>query len=169
MNVAEYIVNAAVEHGIRTCFAVPGGHAMFLNESAWSHPDLTVVSVLHEQTAAMAADAYYRTSGRMALVMITAGPGVLNTLQGVAGAYLDGTPMLILSGQLKSEDRPTARPRWAPYLDTVDLVGPITCCAASINDPSEARFQVVKALAAAVGFAGPSWIDISLDIQSAEL
>ena len=170
MNVAEYIVNAAVEHGIRTCFAVPGGHAMFLNESAWSHPDLTVVSVLHEQTASMCADAYYRTSGRMAMVMVTAGPGVMNVLQGVAGAYLDAVPMLVLSGQIKSEDRPTERPRWAPMLPTIHIVEPITKWASTIRDTYTVKRLFEDAMYfATAGIPGPVWLDIPLDIQAAEL
>ena len=143
---------------------------MFLNEAAWSHPQLTVISVLHEQTAAMAADAYWRTSGRMALVMATAGPGVLNTLQGVAGAYLDGTPMLILSGQIKSEDRSTARPRWAPYLPTVAIVEPMTKWASEIRDADMAPRLFEDAMYfATAGIPGPVWLDVPLDLQAAEL
>lgn len=166
--VADYLMDAAVEHGIRHCFIVPGGHAMFLNEAADHHADLELVHVHHEQAAAAACEAYYRASGQMAMCLVTAGPGVTNAITGVAAAFLDAIPMLVLSGQLKRDDLGiTARPSFTPLLPTTTLVKPITAYAALVTGPSEVRQHVAKAMAAV--HRGPVWLDVPLDVQASEL
>ena len=169
MNVAELVMDAFVQQGGRHVFCVPGGHSMFLNEAADHHPDLEVISVLHEQTAAMACDAYFRTSKRMAMCLVTAGPGVMNALSGVAGAFLDGIPVLVVSGQLKTEERPTAIPRWAPMLPTSIMVEQFTNYVSVITDPASAPQRIAKAFKIATRVPGPVWLDVPLDLQATEV
>jgi acetolactate synthase-1/2/3 large subunit len=168
VNVAEKIMDVFAEYGGRHVFMVPGGHAMYLNEAASVHPNLEVVSVLHEQAGAIACEAYYRANGRMAMLLVTAGPGVTNALTGVAGAYLDAIPMLVVSGQIKTEERPTSRPRWAPMLPTTEVVRPVTRYAVTV-EAATVNFDVTCALAVANETKAPSWLDVPLDVQATEL
>ena len=141
---------------------------MYLNEAADAHPDLTVINVHHEQAAAIACEGYYRASSRMALCMITAGPGVMNCLTGVAAAWLDRIPMFVVSGQLKRDDLGvTERPRWSCELPTTTLAKPITAYASLVTGQSEIKDKTTKALEASKN--GPVWLDIPLDVQIAEV
>jgi len=164
VRVADYIMDAAVAHGIRHVFSVPGGFSMYMGESAAHHPDIEVIYCGHEQAAAIAAQGYCYAAGRPAMVLVTAGPGLTNTIT----AFLDGVPMLILSGQMKTDDLGlTGFPRFAPLLPTVELVRPITCYAALVDRPGIARHYMTEALE--MMERGPVVLDIPLDIQAAEL
>lgn len=165
--VSDLIMQAAVDHGIRHVFCVPGGHAMYLNEASAAHPDLEVIYTHHEQAAAVAASAYFCASKRPAMVMPTAGPGVMNALTGVAAAWLDRVPMLVVSGQVKRDDLGnTDRPRFAPILPTIDIVRPFTAYATSLapwvaGNPMEYVLERMD--------DGPVWVDVPLDCQIAEV
>ena len=168
MTVADYIMQAAVDHGIRHVFTVPGGFSMYLGEAAEHHPQLECVYTHHEQAAAVAAAGYFHASKTPALVIVTAGPGVLNTISGVAAAWLDNTPLLIVSGQVKRDDvGVTDRPRFMPVLPTTTIVKSLTSYATLVTDVSEIQEKMAKALAAME--SGPVWVDVPLDVQSAEL
>jgi acetolactate synthase-1/2/3 large subunit len=82
---------------------VTGGGAMHLNDSLGNTEGLTYVCAHHEQAAAMAAECYARVAGAPGVLNVTAGPGGINALNGVFGAWTDSIPMLILSGQVKRE------------------------------------------------------------------
>lgn len=167
-SVADYIMDTAVQHAIRHCFMVPGGHAMYLNEAVDNHPDIEVIHCHHEQAAAVACEAYYQQCGRMAMCLVTAGPGVMNALAGVAAAWLDNVPMLVVSGQIKRDDLGVMdRPRWSPLLPTTSIVKPFVSYATLITGPSEIEDRMAKAFAASNN--GPVWIDVPLDVQASEL
>lgn len=164
--VADHIMQSAVDHGIRHVFSVPGGHCQYLGEAADYHPDLEVIYTHHEQAAAVAALAYFNAIKTPAMCLVTAGPGVMNALTGVAAAWLDRVPMLVVSGQVKRDDLGnTVRPRFAPILPTVEIVRPFTAYAASLaswvaGNPME---YVLERMA-----DGPVWVDVPLDCQIAE-
>ena len=80
---------------------VTGGGAMYLNQALASHPRLRCTFMHHEQACAMAAEGYARIAGKPAVVMVTTGPGGINALNGVFGAYTDSIPMLVIGGQVK--------------------------------------------------------------------
>ena len=120
----------------------------------------------------MAAESYTRLSGRMAAVNVTTGPGGINALNGVHGAYTDSIAMIVLSGQVKRE---TLRQNAAVALrqlgdqeaDTVAMVTPITKFAALVQNPRDIRYLLEKALwLAESGRPGPVWLDIPIDVQS---
>ena len=81
-----------------------GGGAMHLVDSVGRNKELTYICNLHEQACAIAADAYSQYTNHLGVALVTTGPGGTNTLTGVAGAWLDSTPMLIISGQVKRAD-----------------------------------------------------------------
>ena len=115
MKVADYIAQKLVEEGIRHIFLVTGGGAMHLNDSFGQHPHLQYICFHHEQACSMAAESYARLTGNIALVNVTSGPGSLNALNGVFGAWTDSIPMLRQlhgKGRTRPEDerRPTIMP-----------------------------------------------------------
>jgi len=173
MRVAEYVSNALANLGVRHVFMVTGGGAMFLNFAIGSHPQIRTVFNLHEQACAMAAEGYARVAGRPGVVNVTSGPGGVNALNGVLGAWTDSIPMLVLSGQVKREtyvrtyDLPNLRQLGDQEADIISMVRGITKYAVTINDPLEIRYHLEKAWhLAQSGRPGPCWLDIPVDVQS---
>ena len=100
--VSDFIADYLVENGITDVFTVVGGGAMHLNDSFGHHSQMHCIYNHHEQASAIAAEGYARVHNKMALVCVTSGPGAINALNGVAGAYMDSIPMLVISGQTKT-------------------------------------------------------------------
>jgi acetolactate synthase-1/2/3 large subunit len=103
MKLSDYVFSKLADSGVRQVFMVAGGAAMHLNDSVAREQRLRHVCHHHEQAAAMAAEGYARVCGVPAVVSVTAGPGGLNALNGVFGAWTDSVPMLVISGQVKRE------------------------------------------------------------------
>ena len=172
IRVADYVARAIVAHGVQHVFMLTGGGAMHLNDALGRTEGLKYVCFHHEQAAAMAAESYARLSGRMAALNVTTGPGGINALNGVHGAYTDSIPMLVISGQVKRE---TMRHNAAVVVrqlgdqeaDIVDMAKSITKFAVTVTNPLDIRYVVEKALwLATSGRPGPVWIDIPIDVQS---
>ena len=132
IKVADYIARRAADAGITQVFMITGGGAMHLNDAFGKEPRLRYVCNHHEQACAMAAEGYARVTGRPALVNVTTGPGGINALNGVFGAFTDSIPMLIVSGQVKREtcmafrDVPGLRQLGDQEVDIVRMAGGIT-------------------------------------------
>jgi len=101
VRVADYIACRLAELGLTDVFMVTGGGAMHLNDAFGRCPGLRVICLHHEQACAMAAEAYARLGGRPAILNVTTGPGGINALNGVFGAYTDSIPMIVISGQVR--------------------------------------------------------------------
>ncbi len=173
MRVAEYIAELLADHGIEHVFMVTGGGAMHLNDALGREPRLTTVFNHHEQACAMAAESYARLSGRPAAVNVTTGPGGINALNGVFGAYVDSLPMVVVSGQVKRETLITSyetplRQLGDQEVNIVAMASPVCKIASLLDDPDQTRFVVERALwLARSGRPGPVWIDVPIDVQSA--
>lgn len=173
MRVADLIARILVERGVTDCFMLTGGGAMHLNDAFGRHPGLRKIYTHHEQAAAIAAESYCRLSHRLALVNVTTGPGGVNALNGVYGAYVDSIGMIVVSGQVKRENCAPNFPMPLRQLgdqevDIVSMVRGITKYAVVINDPRDARKISEKAVYLATrGRPGPVWIDVPIDIQAA--
>jgi acetolactate synthase-1/2/3 large subunit len=171
VRVADWIMDALAARGVRHAFMVAGGGAMHLNDAVGAHPGITTVCVLHEQAAAIAAEAYAKVSGNLALCLVTSGPGGTNAITGVAGGWLDSTPMIVISGQVKRADlvgTTGVRQRGVQELDMSALVQSITKYAVMVTEPEQIRYEVERALhLATTGRPGPVWIEVPLDIQGA--
>lgn len=171
VKISDWIADFLVENGIKHNFTVPGGGAMHLNVSFGHKDGLKCVYVQHEQSAAIAAEGYYRTTNELPLVCCTTGPGGTNTLTGVLGAWLDSIPMLIISGQIRYAT--TARAAGIPVramgdqeYDITPMVSHMTKYAEMIIDPKTVKYHLQKALyLAKSGRPGPVWLDVPLDIQ----
>ncbi len=173
MKLSDYVMAFIANQGVKHVFFLPGGGAMHLNDSMGRCPDLEHVSMLHEQAAAVAAEAYARVTNNLGVAMVTSGPGGTNAITGVAAAWLDSTPCLFLSGQVKRPDlqhSPQLRQLGVQEIDIVSIVKPITKYALTILEPSSIRFHLEQAVyLARSGRPGPVWIDIPLDVQAAQI
>lgn len=173
MRISEQIAQWLVRQGIEQVFTVTGGGAMFLNQALGSHSALRCTFMHHEQACAMAAEGYARVAGKPAVVMLTTGPGSINALNGVYGAYTDSIPMIVISGQVKREtclsfqDLPKLRQLGDQEGPTVAMASTICKMAQIIREPHDLIEALPKAYTLAVsGRPGPVWLDIPLDIQS---
>jgi acetolactate synthase-1/2/3 large subunit len=171
IKLADYVVQTLSRWGIKHVFMFPGGGAIHLVDSLGKSPKLDFVCNLHEQACAIAAEAYSQCSGNFAAALVTTGPGGTNAVTGVAGAWLDSTPMIVLSGQVKRADLATGRGvrQMGPQeLDIISIVKGITKYAVTVCEPADIRYHLEKAFhLAKSGRPGPVWLDIPLDVQSA--
>ena len=146
---------------------------MHLNDAFGRQPPIDPVGNLHEQACAIAAEAYARITGGPGAVLVTAGPGGTNTITGLAGAWLDSTPVIFISGQVKRADLKESRgvrQYGVQEIDIVRIVGPLTKYAVTILEPESIRYHIDKALyLATTGRRGPVWLDILLDVQGASI
>ncbi len=102
VKLSDWVAATLAQRGISDVFMLTGGGAMHLNHSLGTHPSLRTVFTHHEQALAMAAEAYYRLTNRLAVVNVTSGPGGTNAITGVYGAWVDSIGMLVISGQVKT-------------------------------------------------------------------
>lgn len=173
IRVSDLIARLFVEHGVKDVFMLTGGGSMHLNDAFGRESGLRKIFTHHEQTAAIAAESYGRLSGRLAALNVTTGPGGVNALNGVYGAYVDSIGMVIVSGQVKREtfagnyDLPL-RQLGDQEVDIIAMVRGITKYAVILQDPADTRKVVEKALwLAQRGRPGPVWIDVPGDVQGA--
>ncbi len=173
MRVADYLLQKISNTGVRHIFMLPGGAAMHLNDAVGRNSRLIPVCNLHEQACAIAAEAYARVTGNLGVVLVTAGPGGTNAITGLAGAWLDSTPVIFLSGQVKCADlkgEKKVRQYGVQEIDIVSLVKPLTKYAVNVTDPEDIGYQFEKALwHATTGRKGPVWLDLPLDVQGADI
>ncbi len=172
--VADYVFRTLADRGVRHVFLVTGGGAMHLNDAIGREPRIRYICNHHEQASAMAAEGYARVTRRVGVLNVTTGPGGINALNGVFGAFTDSIPMLVVSGQVKREtcmsfnDVAGLRQLGDQEVDIVAMAAPITKYAALVREPESIRYHLEKALyLAESGRPGPCWIDIPVDIQAA--
>jgi acetolactate synthase-1/2/3 large subunit len=170
---SDYVIRFIADRGVKHVFMVPGGGAMHLNDSLGRCDDIEFVCNLHEQASAIAAEAYARVTNNLGVALVTTGPGGTNAITGVAGAWLDSTPCLFISGQVKRADLMGdrgVRQLGVQEVDIVSLVKPITKYAVTVMDPASIRYHLEKAVfLAKSGRPGPVWIDIPLDVQASTI
>jgi acetolactate synthase-1/2/3 large subunit len=173
MRVADYILETIAQQGVKDMFFLPGGGAMHLNNALLKNKNLRAVSMLHEQGAAIAAEGYARTSGKFGACMVTSGPGATNAITGLAGAWFESTPVVVVSGQVKRADLKGSsglRQLGTQELDIVSMVSSITKHAVCLTDPTRVRYELGKALyMMRSGRPGPVWLDVPLDVQATEI
>jgi acetolactate synthase-1/2/3 large subunit len=178
MKLSDYVVHFIAEQGVKHVFLVTGGGAMHLNQSLGAETAIVPVCNSHEQASAICAEGYSKATNHLGVCMVTTGPGGTNAVTGVAGAWLDSTPTLFISGQVKRPDRmfdKEGRPLGMRQLgiqevDIVSIVKPITKYAVTVLEPNHIRYHMEKAIYIALnGRPGPVWIDIPLDVQAAPI
>lgn len=176
MRVADYLFRTLADYGVRHVFLVTGGGAMFLNNGLLHERRITPVCCHNESGAAIAAEGYARVAEKLAVVSVTTGPGGTNALTGVIGEWLDSQPVLYLSGQVKLATSTASQPELPlrqlgdQEINIVEMVKPVTKYAKTVTDPMQIRAEVEKAVYLAThGRKGPVWLDIPINVQSAEI
>ena len=175
MRVADYIAERCVLAGARHVFLVTGGGAMHLNDAFGRNPNLATVCFHHEQAAAMAAESYYRVTNRLAVLNVTTGPGGINALNGVYGAYVDSLSILVVSGQVKNETyyknyTNPMRQLGDQEIDIVSMSRPVVKYSTILKSPQDVRAVMDRAVFLATnGRPGPVWVDVPVDMQSTQI
>jgi acetolactate synthase I/II/III large subunit len=173
VKLSDYVISFIEKQGVRSIFILPGGASMHLVDSVGKNKNIEYVACLHEQTCALAAEAYAEYTNHLGVAMVTAGPGGTNALTGVAAAWIESSSCLFISGQAKRADmigNKGVRSMGHQELDIVSVVKPITKYAVTILEPKSARYHLEKAVYLAThGRRGPVWIDIPLDVQATEI
>ncbi len=159
------------DHGVTMIFMVAGGGAMHLDDSLGKCRRITHVSCLHEQAATIAAQASAQAGAKIGVALVTTGPGGTNAITGVAAAWTDSAPLLVISGQVKRSamiGTSGLRSRGSQELNIVPVIKTITKFAVCIMEPEKIKEYLEKALYEAThGRPGPVWLDIPLDVQAA--
>jgi acetolactate synthase-1/2/3 large subunit len=170
IKLSDYVIRFLHDAGIERIFMLTGGGCMHLVDSVGRQPGLEYVCCLHEQAAAFASHAHAEYSSKPSAALVTTGPGGTNAITGLAAAWLDSTPCIFISGQVKRADLLTGRgvrSMGPQEIDIVPVVTPLTKYAKTIVDPQEVRYELEKALyLATTGRRGPVWLDIPLDVQA---
>ena len=173
MKLSDYVMRFLAREGVRHVFMLPGGGAMHLVDSLGQCEELEYICNLHEQACAVAAEAYARVTNTLGVALVTTGPGGTNAITGVAAAWLDSTPTLFISGQVKRADmkgESGVRQLGVQETDIVSIVQSITKYAVTVTDPLTIRVHLERAIhEARSGRPGPVWIDVPLDVQAAEI
>ncbi len=173
IKLSHYMMDFVARQGVKHVFMLSGGGAMHLNDSLGREKRLKYVCNLHEQACAISAEAYSRVTNHLGAALVTTGPGGTNTITGVAGAWLDSTPVLFMSGQVKRADlkrESGVRILGVQEIDIVSIVKTITKYAVTVEDPDTIRYHLEKAVHLALnGRRGPVWLDIPLDVQAAQI
>ncbi|WP_462267223.1 thiamine pyrophosphate-binding protein [Mucilaginibacter sp.] len=176
IRLADYVFNRIAEYTDKI-FLVTGGGAMHLNDAIGRNHNIKYVCCHHEQAASIAAEAYSRVSGKLGVINVTTGPGGINALNGVFGAWTDSVPMLVVSGQVKRETTlqmngliGTLRQLGDQEADIISMVKGITKYSVFVDDPKSIRYHVEKAIYLALnGRPGPCWLDIPIDVQATRI
>lgn len=175
IRVADYVMQKLVEVGANKLFCVTGRGMLYLSDALAKCKDIEGVFVHHEQAGAYAAMAYSQISQKIGACMVSTGCASTNAITPILCAWQDDIPMIVISGQNKLNEttrytRLPIRTYGQQEADIVSLVKPITKYATMIIKAEEIVFEMEKALYMAMnGRKGPVWIDIPLDIQSAQI
>jgi acetolactate synthase-1/2/3 large subunit len=173
VKLSDYVIEFVADLGVKHLFTLTGGGAMHLNDSVGRCERIEFVCNLHEQAASFAAETYGKVTGDVGVCLVTTGPGGTNAVTGVAGAWLDSTPCLFISGQVKRADLKGdsgVRQVGVQEVDIVSIVDSITKYAVTVLEPESIRYHLEKAVwLARHGRPGPVWIDLPLDVQGATI
>lgn len=163
---AEIIVRSLAEEGVEYVFGYPGGSVLEIYDAIFKQKAFKHVLVRHEQAAAHAADAYSRSSQKVGVALVTSGPGATNAITGIATAYMDSIPMVVISGQV------TTSGIGLDAFQEVDMVGISRPCVKHnflVKNVADLAVTIKKAFhIATTGRPGPVVIDVPKDVTIAK-
>ena len=177
IRLSDYIFQTLANRGLDHVFLVTGGGAMHLNDAVAVESRLHRICCHHEQACAIAAEGYARISGKPGIVNVTTGPGGINALNGVFGAWTDSIPMIVISGQVKRGTMMQThgligriRQLGDQEADIIGMVRGITKYAVTITEPETIRYHLERVIhLASSGRPGPCWIEVPVDVQAAQV
>lgn len=170
--VLEYLVDCLVHNDINTFFLVTGGAIVPTIDYIGQHPKVKYYCFQHEQSAAMAAETYFRTTGKLGVVLSTSGPGAQNLLNGICGCWYESVPCLFITGQVstyESIDSISTQPRQLGFqeMPVVESFCHFTKFSKKINDANDFKNDLETAVKSCFeGRQGPSLLDIPTNIQN---
>ncbi len=171
IKLSDFVFDFLVKQGLKDIFLVSGGGIMHLTDSVKNQSGLNYICNHHEQACAIAAESYARFNNKLGVCLVTTGPGSTNALSGIAGAWVDSLPVLVISGQVRRDliaDYTKLRQYGPQEINIIDLVKPVTKYAKTIMDPSTIKYELEYAIDLAFeGRKGPVWLNIPLDVQAA--
>jgi acetolactate synthase-1/2/3 large subunit len=164
-NGAQILLECLKREGVKHIFGYPGGVVLDIYDELTRHPDIQHILVRHEQAAAHAADGYARASSQVGVALVTSGPGATNTVTGIASAYMDSIPIVVLTGQV-----PTALIGNDAFQE-VDIVGITRPCTKHnylVKDVKDLAYTIHEAFhIARSGRPGPVLVDLPKDVIQA--
>ena len=173
IKLSDFVAKYLHSRGIKEMFMISGGGAMHLNDS-FGASKIKYYCNHNEQGCAIAAEGYARASQKLALVNVTTGPGGLNCLNGVFGAWTDSAPILFISGQVKFSTTLASCPNIPlrqlgdQEVDIISVVKPLTKYAVMVTKAEDIKYHLQRAIyEATTGRKGPVWLDIPINIQAA--
>src|SRR5919199_6016716 len=162
---AEIVVRCLQEEAVEYVFGYPGGAVLFIYDELFKQDKVKHVLVRHEQGAVHAADGYSRSSKKVGVALVTSGPGVTNAVTGIATAYMDSIPLVVITGQV-----PTHAIGLDAFqeCDTVGITRPCVKHNFLVKDVKEVASTIKKAFyIASTGRPGPVVVDIPKDVTAA--
>ena len=164
-NGSEILVRCLQAENVRFLWGYPGGAVLYIYDALYKQDSIEHVLVRHEQAAVHAADGYARATGEVGVALVTSGPGVTNAVTGIATAYMDSTPMVIITGQVPT---PAIGLDAFQECDTVGITRPIVKHNFLVKDVRELALTLKKAFhIARTGRPGPVVVDIPKDVSMA--
>lgn len=171
MKLSDYVASRLEEYA-KHVFCVSGGGCIHLVDSI-AKKDIELVANLHEQGSSICAESYGQYTQKLGVCLVTTGPGATNAVTGVASAWLDSVPMLIITGQVQNKDRVGdrgVRQIGFQEINSTKIYESITKYSATVDDPKDIKLHLDKCIKeATTGRKGPVHLDIPLDIQAAEI
>ncbi len=173
MNLSDYVLEFLAKKKIKQVFLITGGAISFMVDAFSRNKKIKYISVGHEQSAAMMADAYSRIGPNFSCTMVTSGPGATNLLTGIGCSYFDSIPSLHICGQVntyeqQSSNKSTLNVRQVGFQETdiVSISKPITKFSYKLKKANEIKYIMEKSYhLATTGRPGPVLIDIPMDLQ----
>lgn len=176
MRVSDFVIQYLRDnYGVDTIFTVSGGGCIFLVDSLGSTEGVQYVATHHEQAASIAAEGYARINNKLGACVVTSGPGGTNAITGTLCSWLDSIPVIVISGQVNKEmtteyTNLPLRQLGDQEFNIVESVKSMTKYAVQVNEPDQIKYHLEKACKlATTGRPGPVWIDIPLNVQSANI
>lgn len=161
---AEIVVQSLIEEGVEHLFGYPGGAVLHIYDALDKQEELQHILVRHEQAATHAADGYARSTGKPGVVLVTSGPGATNAVTGIATAYMDSIPMVVLTGQVP---RALIGNDAFQEVDSVGITRPVVKHNFLVEDINDLAATIKKAFyIATTGRPGPVVVDIPKDITA---
>ncbi len=167
VNGAQALVRSLQAEGTEVVFGYPGGVVLPIFDALYDAEGIRTILTRHEQGATHAADAYARVTGKPGVVIVTSGPGASNTITGIANAYMDSIPLIVITGQVASHVLGTDA---FQEIDTTGITIPITKHNYLVDDAADIPHVIAEAFhIASTGRPGPVLIDIPVDVTRGEV
>jgi len=168
VKVSDCIASYFSEKDLSPVFIVPGEANVHLLDSIGRHESLSFICMQSEKSASLAVESYCKLRSNIGVLLVSSGAAAASVVPGIANAWADSVPMLVISGQARTDQDTDGRVRQLgnKELCVIDLITPITKYAVKVNDPAMIRYHLEKAVHIATqGRPGPVWIDLPIDVQ----